>query len=188
MSPIAAALRDLERKRLRALVAADEVTLEALHAPEFVLIHPGGGAWPRGRYLNDVLTGAVNYRRFEAVSEIQVIADGGLAVLRYRSAIDIHVRGREAGPLECWHTDCYRTTGDGAQWQVVWSQATEIQPGPWNDERTAPTTKPALPRGTPATSHYDELTCCRTPSALRPGNSRDSANGYQRSDTAAHLP
>jgi hypothetical protein len=127
MSSIAAVLTGLEKKRLRALVSADATTLEALHAPDFVLVHPGGGAWSRARYLGDVRSGVVNYRRFEAVSEIEVLVDGGLAVLRYRSAMDIHVRGQEAGALECWHLDCYQTTGRDAQWQVVWSQATEIR-------------------------------------------------------------
>jgi len=51
---------------------------------------------------------------------------GDLAVLRYRSAIDIAVAGQPPGPLECWHLDCYaRDLGDGA-WRVRWSQATEI--------------------------------------------------------------
>jgi hypothetical protein len=54
-----------------------------------------------------------------------------LGVLRYRSAIDSAVQGLEAGPLECWHLDCYRRDEDG-QWRVRWSQATSIgtaQPG-----------------------------------------------------------
>ncbi|MCA2211748.1 nuclear transport factor 2 family protein [Jidongwangia harbinensis] len=130
MPAVAAALRDLERRRLRALVDADEATLDALHAPDFVLIHPGGGEWSRARYLGGVVTGTIDYRRFDAVSEIEVLVDGGLAVLRYRSAIDIHVRGQEAGRLACWHTDCYRATAGRAQWWVVRSQATEIPPGP----------------------------------------------------------
>jgi hypothetical protein len=127
MTPLTAVLIDLEKQRLRALVEADAATLDALHAPEFVLIHPGGGAWSRAKYLGDVVAGTIDYRRFDAVSPIDVVADGGLAVLRYRSAIDIHVQGREPGPLECWHTDCYRTAGSGSPWRAVWSQATEIQ-------------------------------------------------------------
>jgi hypothetical protein len=129
MSSTVEMLADLEKRRLRALVGADAAALDALHAPEFVLIHPGGGAWSRARYLGGILTGAIDYRRFDAVSEIEVMVDGALAVLRYRSAMDIHVRGQEAGPLQCWHTDCYRATTGGMGWWVVWSQATEIQPG-----------------------------------------------------------
>jgi hypothetical protein len=130
---IATVLTDLERRRLRALVGADAATLDALHATEFVLIHPGGGAWSRARYLGGILTGAINYRRFDAVSEIEVLVEGGLAVLRYRSTMDIHIQGQEPGPLKCWHTNCYRATDDEAGWWVVWSQATEIQPGIENE-------------------------------------------------------
>jgi hypothetical protein len=103
--------------------------LDALHAPDFILINPSGGAWSKSKYVGDVVAGTIDYRRFEAVSPIEVMADGGLAVLRYRSAIDIHVQGRQPGPLECWHTDCYRATRPGTSWQAVWSQATEIYPG-----------------------------------------------------------
>ncbi|WP_250038329.1 nuclear transport factor 2 family protein [Paractinoplanes maris] len=127
MSSDAFQLVDLEKRRLAALVSADADTLEALHAPEFVLVHPGGGVWSRRHYLDGVLSGAIDYRRFEAVSTIEVLRDGGLAVLRYRSAMDIHVRGQEPGPLECRHMDCYRAAPDGSRWWAVWSQATEIR-------------------------------------------------------------
>lgn len=64
---------------------------------------------------------------FEAVSDIDVLGgEHDLAVLRYRS--DIRV-GPPDGLFSavCWHTDCYRRTKrDG--WQVVWSQATAIEP------------------------------------------------------------
>ncbi|XVU30070.1 nuclear transport factor 2 family protein [Actinoplanes sp. CA-054009] len=77
-----AELRELEKRRLRALVGADEPTLEALHAPEFELIHPGGGVWSRATCLGGVLSGAIDYRRFEPVSEIDVLAGDGVAVVR----------------------------------------------------------------------------------------------------------
>jgi len=117
-------LKMLEARRLRALVEADAKVLEAVHASEFVLVHPGGGVWSRARYIGGVLTGEIDYRRFDAVSDIEIVVDGNLAVLRYQSAIDIHVAGQEAGLLECWHMDCYRRTAVDAPWQVIWSQAT----------------------------------------------------------------
>jgi hypothetical protein len=77
---LVATLKDLETRRLRALIDADEVALDALHAPEFVLINPSGGAWSKAKYLSGVLSGDINYRRFDAVSNIGVMADGSLAV------------------------------------------------------------------------------------------------------------
>lgn len=119
-------LRDTERRRLRALVEADGAVLDALHAEEFVLVHPSGGVWSRDYYLGGVLSGEIGYRRFEPVSAIEAMIDGGLAVIRYRSMIDIHVRGRSAGELSCWHMDTFRRADPEAPWRAVWSQATEI--------------------------------------------------------------
>lgn len=121
-------LKDLELRRLRALVEADAAAPGALHASDFVLVNPSGGAWSKERYIGGILSGEIDYRRFDAVSDIATMVEGNLAVLRYQSAIDIHVRGQEAGSLDCWHTDCYRRVAVNAPWQVVWSQATVIIP------------------------------------------------------------
>ena len=68
--------------------------------------------------------------RFEPVSDIDVMVDGDLAVLRYRSAIDIAVTGGTPGPLSAQHLDVYVRDTDG-RWRVRWSQATEVvQPAP----------------------------------------------------------
>jgi hypothetical protein len=125
MSLIADTLKNLENERLRALVNVDAGVLDELHASDFILVHPSGGTWSKAQYVGGILSGEINYRKLEPVSDIEVMADEKLAVLRYQSAIEIHIRGQEPGPLECWHTDCYRRAGLGSPWQVVWSQATE---------------------------------------------------------------
>ena len=118
-------LRELERRRLRSLVEADLDTAEALHTPDFELVNPGGSTWSRERYLGGIASGDIDYRRFEPVSVIDVMVDGDLAVLRYRSAIDIAVTGGTPGPLSAQHLDVYVRDTDG-RWQVRWSQATEV--------------------------------------------------------------
>jgi hypothetical protein len=125
-SELAVELGHLERRRLQCLVDARIEEADPLHAPDFRLVTPTGGVWSKDEYLGGIASGRIDYRRFEAVSDIEVMSDGDLAVLRYRSMIDIAVAGQEPGQLECWHTDCYeRHAGDGA-WRVRWSQATEI--------------------------------------------------------------
>ena len=119
-------LVDLEHRRLRALVEVRVAEAESLHAPDFVLVNPSGVAWSRAKYLGGIASGAIDYRRFEPVSDIEVMFEGDLAVLRYRSAIEVSVVGRDSGPLECWHLDCYRRVHNG-QWQVRWSQATAVE-------------------------------------------------------------
>ena len=47
------------------------------------------------------------------------MVDGAVAVLRYRSLIDIAVRGQRPGLLECWHLDCYRRDGADGRWALV---------------------------------------------------------------------
>ena len=118
-------LADVERRRLRSLVEPDLELAARLHAPDFLLVHPGGGVWDRSYYLGGIADGTIDYRRFEPVSDIEVLVDGDVAVLRYRSLIDIAVEGQPAGELRCWHLDCYRR--DQAGWRVRWSQATEIR-------------------------------------------------------------
>jgi Domain of unknown function (DUF4440) len=123
---LAEELGNIERERLRCLVDARVDDAHALHAADFELVTPSGAVWSREHYLGGIASGDINYRRFEAVSNIDVMVDGDLAVLRYRSAIDIAVKGQEPGPLECWHLDCYRRAANSAPWQVRWSQATSI--------------------------------------------------------------
>ena len=124
----AAILRDVERRRLRSLVDADSDVAAALHASDFQLVHPSGGTWSRERYLEGIASGEIDYRRFEPVSDIDVVIEGNLAVLRYQSAIEIKVDDQEAGSLRCWHTDCYRRDDRaGAPWRAFWSQTTETE-------------------------------------------------------------
>jgi hypothetical protein len=119
-------LRNLERRRLRSLVEVRVEEADALHAADFQLVHPSGGVWSKEQYLGGIASGRIDYRRFEAISNIEVMVDSALAVWRYRSAIDIAVEGQEAGQLECWHLDCYRRDEDEGTWRVRWSQATSI--------------------------------------------------------------
>ena len=118
-------LRLLEQRRLEALVAADEVTMRQLHADDYQLITPNGAAITRDQYLDDIASGALDYRVFEPESDVavQVFEDAG--VVRYQARISVHFGsgGNDSGLF--WHTDIYRRTADG--WQAVWSQATRIR-------------------------------------------------------------
>jgi hypothetical protein len=122
-------IQQLEHRRLRALVDVDATVLDTLHSPAFRLVHPSGGVWTKEEYIGGVISGHIDYRRFEPVTGIEVMTDGDLAVLRYRSVIEISVGAHEPGTLDCWHADTYRRGGADEPWQVVWSQATEIQGG-----------------------------------------------------------
>ncbi len=124
---LASDLRDVERRRLRALVAADTVVARQLHAADYELITPGGVAMSGDQYLGDIASGAMAYRVFEPASDIAIKDFGDAGVVRYVARIEVTFGddGSDAGYF--WHTDVYRRT-DG-HWQAVWSHATRIREG-----------------------------------------------------------
>jgi len=120
MNPAAAKLPEIERVRLRALVAADMAAAAPLHADEYQLITPNGSEMSRDDYLGAIAAGRLRYRTFEPVSDIAVLGEAPVAVVRYVARISF-----DEGPgMLCWHTDCYQQR-EGS-WQAVWSQATRI--------------------------------------------------------------
>ncbi|MEO8246939.1 MAG: nuclear transport factor 2 family protein [Chloroflexota bacterium] len=121
---LAAELRGLEGRRLAGLCAADMNTCDALHAPDYQLITPGGSTLTKDAYLGQIADGSLDYRRFEPDGETVVrILGPDAAVLRYRAAIVVaFAGGGDAGRF--WHTDIYERREGG--WQAVWSQATRI--------------------------------------------------------------
>jgi predicted ester cyclase len=119
-------IRTTERERLRAMVEADMDVAEQLHADDFQLIHPGGGALSKEEFLGDVASGFIDFVVWEPTAEIAVRLYGtNTAVIRYQSLTDIVVAG-EQETVNVWHTDLYEKR-DG-QWQIVWEQSTAIQP------------------------------------------------------------
>jgi Domain of unknown function (DUF4440) len=110
----------IERRRLRALASADTVTAAPLHAEDYWLITPNGSEMSKEDYLGAIASGQLRYKVFEPVSEMAVLGDARVVVLRYRARISF-----DDGPgITCWHTDCYQLRDEA--WQVVWSQATAI--------------------------------------------------------------
>jgi hypothetical protein len=119
-------VRDVERRRLAALVAVDMDVAEALHADDYELVPPGGHPITKRDYLDAIRSGALDYEVFEPASEIRVRRLGATAAaVRYRARILIHddQGGTDAGVF--WHTDLYELR-DG-RWQAAWSQATRIR-------------------------------------------------------------
>ena len=117
-------LRAIERARLHALVEADMETANRLHATDFQLVTPGGGTYSKDEYLGGITSGEVDYVIWEPVSEIAVRLYGHAANIRYRSQLGIRFRGQESVGFY-WHTDTYERKN--GQWQIVWSQATQIK-------------------------------------------------------------
>lgn len=116
-------LRATERKRLQSLVEANMEVANQLHADDFQLINPLGGALSKEQYLGGIASGEINYLVWEP-EEIAVRMHGELVILRYQAQMEIIVYGQKTPLHRLWHTDAYEKR-DG-RWQVVWSQATAI--------------------------------------------------------------
>ncbi len=116
-------IRATERQRLSALVEANVEVARHLHADDFQLINPRGQSFSKDQYLGGIASGEFDYLVWEPESiEVRVYGEG--AVIRYRSQLEIVVRGQKVTLRRYWHTDSYEKRN--GRWQVVWSQATEI--------------------------------------------------------------
>ncbi|MBY2919927.1 nuclear transport factor 2 family protein [Rhizobium leguminosarum] len=116
-------LRETEHARLRALINADIVRAQQLHAPDFQLITPIGATLSKEEYLGAIASGQINYLIWEP-ADIAVRLHDGVAVLRYRAQLEVVFGGHKVALNDYWHTDTYERH-DG-RWMVVWSQATAI--------------------------------------------------------------
>ena len=117
-------IRATERERLRALVGGDVERAGRLHAEEFQLINPLGGALSKEQYLGAIRSGQIHYLHWEPES-IAVRVYGDAAVIRYVSQLEIVVQGHHIPRQRYWHTDLYERHGH--QWRVVWSHATAAE-------------------------------------------------------------
>ena len=125
---VAELIRSTERERLRSLVEADIAVADQLHANDFQLITPFGAVRSKEDYLGGITSGEINYQVWEFDSPVAVRLHNNVALIRYRSRLNIIVGGQEVGLRRYWHTDTYEQR-DG-RWQAVWSQATAIQEPP----------------------------------------------------------
>ncbi len=117
-------LREIERERLRTLVRGDIEQAREVHADDFQLINPVGEALSKDKYLGLISSGQFRYLLWEPES-ISVRPYGAMAVIRYRATIEATFQGQPIGQGRYWHTDLYEE--HEGRWQIVWSQATEIQ-------------------------------------------------------------
>jgi hypothetical protein len=121
-------LRQIEKKRLQALVDADVAVAGLLIASDFELINPLGEVLTRNEVLGGVSSGALDFLSDTVTSQIRVRPHGNTAVLRYRHTIDIVVAGIGHLTHPAWTTAVYeRRKGN---WQIVWEQTGAIGPLP----------------------------------------------------------
>jgi hypothetical protein len=117
-------LEEMEEMRRQALVDADMRVVDRLHAADFQLIPPPGTRLTREEFLGAVAAGDLDFLAFEPISTIQVRLHSKVAVLWYRSRIDIVAADQGRFTHEAWHTCLYEIRQ--GRWQAVWEQATAV--------------------------------------------------------------
>jgi hypothetical protein len=117
-------LRQLETRRIQAILARDMPLLWQLHAPDYQLITPSGRTYTRERYLDDIESRTLRYLRWEA-GDMAVRSSAQMAIIRYQVTLELDSGNGTGTPFLCWHTDSYELR-DGA-WQAIWSQATAVK-------------------------------------------------------------
>jgi hypothetical protein len=127
---VAEQIREVERTRLRALVAGDVAVASELHAPDFQLVTPIGAVLSRDEYLGAIATAGIDYVAWEP-GPIDVRVHENAAVIRYQATLEVIFGGRPVPRATYWHTDTYENIA--GQWRVVWSQATEVRREPLPD-------------------------------------------------------
>ena len=120
-------LRTTEQRRLAALVQKDIALARTFHADDFQLITPVGMPLTKAQYLGAIEAGHLVYGAWDP-KQIEVRLYGDAAALRYLSSLEVSFGAHHAPRADHWHTDLYEKR-DGT-WQVVWSQATRVQPVP----------------------------------------------------------
>ena len=119
-------VRAVERDRLRALVDGDVDRARELHADDFQLISPTGRALSKDQYLGAIASGELNYLAWDpGPIDVRMFDETPVAVIRYRSELEVVDEGNHGPRRSYWHTDLFERR-DG-RWQVVWSHATEIR-------------------------------------------------------------
>jgi len=117
-------VRSAEQKRLSALITGDMEVSRQLHADDFQLVTPLGAVFSKEEYLGAVAAGIFHYLAIQLDSPIDVRMYHDVALIRYRTQIEIEVQGQRYPRAPYWFTDVYEKR-DG-QWQIVWSQGTGI--------------------------------------------------------------
>lgn len=91
----------LYHQMYQAMVEKDTVTLDDLHAPEFVLVHMTGMCQPKQAYIHAIADGTLNYYSAEH-EQMDVTIDDDHATLQGRSRVSAAVFGgsRHTWPLQ----------------------------------------------------------------------------------------
>ena len=86
-------VREIDHAERQALVAGDAIALDQILAADFVLVPPPGDQESRQEYLDSIASGDLDYQVFEPISAVNVRLSGTIAVVTYRSHLEVTAGG-----------------------------------------------------------------------------------------------
>lgn len=111
---------ELYYQMYRAMVEKDTVTLDSIHADEFVLIHMTGMRQSKQAYIQAIANGTLNYYSAEH-EQLDVTIDRNRAILTGRSRVTAAVFG---GGKHTWQLQLhFNLRKDNNQWLFTSSEA-----------------------------------------------------------------
>ena len=147
-------LRQIEKKRLQALVDADVAVAGPLIASDFELINPLGDVLSRNDVLGGVGSGALDFLSDTVTSQIRVRLHGNTAVLRFRHTIDIQSPASDTSPTRRGRPPCMsgaRATGRSSGSRRARSGRCRSRADRRQAARVPDYIQPSRPRCTPRT-------------------------------------
>ena len=113
-------IKTLYREMYEAMVAKDTVTLNRVHADDFVLTHMTGMHQSKQEYIKAIAGGTLNYYSAEH-EQIEIKVSGNHATLTGRSRVTAAVFG---GGRHTWHLQLmFQLVKRDGQWQFTSARA-----------------------------------------------------------------
>lgn len=116
----------VERARVRALLAADAAALEPLLADDLIFVHVSGWSQTKKEYVESIRRGEMKYETIEH-SAVRARIYGDAAVLTGRSAIKVRSERRQGQLLDVQILFTAVYAKSGGHWQLVVWQSTRTQ-------------------------------------------------------------
>ena len=113
-------IQELYATMYNAMVAKDTVTLNRIHADDFVLVHMTGMRQSKQEYIDAIADGTLNYYQAEH-EQMDITVDGDHATLNGRSRVTAAVFG---GGRSTWRLQLhFKLMKRNGQWLFVESRA-----------------------------------------------------------------
>lgn len=116
-------VRQLELKRVKALVRSDTATLDSILSDDLIYTHSTGLVDTKASFIDSIKSGALKYEAMDHDDpSVRMFAD--LALITGRSAVRVRTANAELQSFQIRFTNVYAKRG--GRWQMVAWQSTRL--------------------------------------------------------------